>query len=344
MKIRPHYNPWHWIISAILISNLYLPATAESDPLKRDDLPKWSFGEGLVPGDSFQYRICDAPLRIAESPDPCYVVTMRFLDLLPSHRGMIWVVATHVEHGARHVDMILHISESFDIETDQTAITYANSLERTLGWANNYAPKLKPETLTVGNSWGTVASGTERADLMVNRVDYLELDGQLRPTYVVGYHLVKESFLHIRDEFPFPIKAIVYKPILLRQNIPTAFTIDLLFYNNTKPVCGVYADQSLINMSGLEPGAITAGFSANFTKAEASEFEELLDDDADDEFDIVSSESEIIEIEANSTVEVNSTLDESAPLDLNNVFGNFTKFIQNFANLTGQVIKNQTEN
>jgi len=332
------------VLAAILISSLYLPATAEPDPLKRDDPPRWGFGEGLTPGDSFQYRICDAPLRIAESPDPCYVATLRFLDLLPSHRGMMWVVAAHVEHGTRHVDMLLHVSESFEIETDQTSVVYANSLERTLGWANSYAPRLKPQALAVGNSWGTVASGAEREDLMVNRIDYLEIGSQLRPIHVVGYHLVKESFLHIVDAFPFPIKATVYKPISSRQNMPAAFTIDLLSYHNAKPVCGVYADQSLADVPGLEPGTDVAGFPANLTKAETSEFEELLDDDADDEFDIVSSESEISEIETNSAAEANSTLDESAPLDLNEVFGNFTKFIQNFANLTGRIIENQTEN
>lgn len=343
MKICASDNLWYWIFAAVLVSGPHLPATAESDPLKRDDPSRWGFGEGLSTGDSFQYRICDAPLRIAESPDPCYVVTLRFLDLLPSPSGMVWVVAANVEHGTRHVDMILHISESFEIETDQTTMAYANSLERTLGWANNYAPKLKPEILAVGTSWGTVASGTEWADLMVNRVDYLEFDGQLRPIHVVGYHLVKESFLHIRDGFPFPIKATIYKPISSHQNIPAVFTIDLLSYHNAKPICGVHADQSLTDVPGLEFGANVTGFPANFTKAQVTEFEELLDDDSDDEFDIISSESEISEIEANSTVETNSTPDQSVPLDLNDIFGNFTKFIQNFANLTNKII-NQTEN
>lgn len=324
----------------MMLVSLYNPAGAESDPLQRDDPPRWGFGEGLDPGDSFQYRICDSPLRVAESPDPCYVATLRFLDLLPNHHRMVWVVAAHIDHGENHVDMILHVSESFEMEADPAAAAYADSLERTLAWAATHASSLKPGILAVGRSWGTVAAGTEGTDLMVNRVDYL--DGQTYPVYVVGYNLAKESFLHIKDGFPFPLKAVIYRPISSFQNGPAAFTFDLLSYNAATSDCELHVG-TLPTSERLESQTNATGFPADADHTATSEFEELLDDDSDDEFDIISSEMEISEIETNST-EANSTSDEFMPTDLNHVFGNFTKFIQNITNLTSQIIKNQSGN
>ncbi|MDC8437687.1 MAG: hypothetical protein LV468_01650, partial [Candidatus Nitrosotenuis sp.] len=259
-----------------------------------------------------------------------------------NHNRMVWVVAAHIDHGARQADMILHTSEFFEIEADPTAAAYADSLERTLAWAAPHAPSLKPGVLAVGRSWGTVAAGAERTDLMVNRVDYL--DGRTHPVYVVGYNLAKESFMHIRDGFPFPLKAVVYRPIHSFQNGPAAFTFDLLSYNAATPGCSLYVGSlHAPDMLESETNATSFPEDTHRAKTATSEFEELLDDDSDDEFDIISSEMEISEIEANST-NANSTSDEFMPADLNHVFGNFTKFIQNITNLTSQIIKNQSGN
>lgn len=224
----------------MLVVGIPCAAVAESyDPLQRKDPPRWSFGEGLNSGDLFEYAICDFALRIPESPDPCYVVTLHFLHLLPSTNGKIWIVSAHIDHNVRQLDTVLHVSaESFAIQTDGTSLQYANSLERTLGWIKNHAQKFKPQVLAVGKSWGFVAADvSQRAELLVIQMDSVSVQDDVVTTYKIGYLLMEESFFHIRDGFPFPIKAIAYKPVSSHQNVPPAFELELLSYSNSGLRC-----------------------------------------------------------------------------------------------------------
>lgn len=216
------------------------PATsAQSDPLQRTDPPRWIFGEGLRPGDLFEYKICDFALRIPESPGHCYLATLHFLHVLPSTDGKIWIVSASINHGIRTVETVLHVSaESFSIKTDGTSIQYASSLERTLGWMQNYAQKHRPQALLVGKSWGTVAADTSpSAELLVNRADSLMMGNKTVQTYNIGYLLVNESFFQIQDGFPFPIQALAYKPVSSHQNVPLSFTLDLISHSNSGLRC-----------------------------------------------------------------------------------------------------------
>jgi hypothetical protein len=204
------------------------------DPLQRKNQAVWGLGEGLKPGDVFVYHICDKYLRIPESPDPCYVVKMHFFNLLDGSEGKTWIVAVHIDHKTRQLDTIFHIvADSFAIHTDREFIQYAHSVERTLQWIGEYASKHKPQPLRIGSIWGIVPSDSStRNDLVVTQIDSVILQNINYSTYKVTYLLIKESFLQIKDEFPFPITAHVYKPISTHQNIPLAFSFELVSYEN----------------------------------------------------------------------------------------------------------------
>lgn len=191
----------------------------------------WHFGEGLDLGDEFTFHICDYALTIPQSPDHCYTITMRFLALVPTHEGKIWIVAAHVDHGPRTVDMIFQISaNSFRIRTDGLNIPYADSVERTVGWIRQFSNENDPQVLAVGRSWGTIPGDTNSPiKMMVNKIDSDEFENKV---YLLGYSLVRNSQIQIRDGLPFPLKAAIYRPVSTHQDAPLSFEFQVVSYQN----------------------------------------------------------------------------------------------------------------
>ncbi|MGQ0771732.1 MAG: hypothetical protein ACT4NT_03045 [Nitrososphaerota archaeon] len=216
------------------------------DYLPKEQQPTWYFGEGLNVGDEFTYNICDSILRIPESPNHCYTITMKFLTLLPSPEGKTWIVSAHVDHKTRTLDMIFHVSaNSFKIKTDGTSIPYADSIERTLGWMWSFSNENRPQILSVGKSWGVVTVDMNSAtEITVNQIDSLEFGGQMKRTYLLGYTLIEDSYLHIMDDFPFPLKAVIYKPVFSSKDVSPEFTFQLINYQNYDKLNICYAIES----------------------------------------------------------------------------------------------------
>jgi hypothetical protein len=220
----------------IFISGIGVPAQS-SDLPRREEFQDWYFGQGLTAGDEFVFEICDFALRIPQSSSPCYVALLSYVTLLPSNQEEVWIVSVHVNHSATDHNMILHHTKTtHKMKTDVANISYADSLQRTLGWINGFASKYKPQILDVGKSWGTIASSTGQVHLIVSRVE--QTDDEKKQTYVVGYELTKDSYLQIRPEFPFPLKAKVYKPVFLQEQ-PLLFAFQLLSYRSTLEMCNV---------------------------------------------------------------------------------------------------------
>ncbi len=194
----------------------------------------WYFGEGLSLGDEFIFDICDPVLRTPEVPDHCYTITMRFLALLPTFVGRTWVVAAHIDYKTGTADMIFQISEnSFEIMTDGANIAYADSVERTVGWIRQFSNENRPQVLSVGKSWGVVAGDTNHpTQIMVNRIDSDEFE-KTDSRYLLGYALLKESQIQIKDGFPFPLKATIYKPVSSHPSPPLAFSFQMSSYQNS---------------------------------------------------------------------------------------------------------------
>lgn len=230
-------------IIGILIVEFFIPGVDSIGIIGKEKPPSWHFGEGLKSGDSFEYKVCDSFLKIPESPDNCYTITLGVVALLPSQQGNIWIISAHVDHRVRSVDFILQVSDSsFEMITDGSSIPYADSLERTLEWAMKFASNHKPQPLVIGKSWGVVASDTvPETKLTVMQVDSVQMGGEILPTYKIGYSLVQDSFLQIKDGFPIPIKAVIYKPVSIFKDVPLAMTFELLGYTSGENVCTTHA-------------------------------------------------------------------------------------------------------
>ncbi len=219
----------HMIAAAGVALVSFVPAFATVSP----QLPTWYFGEGLRAGDYFEYKICDSILKIPQSSQNCYVVKLWFLMLLPTPEGETWVTAAKIIHKNYRAEAIFHVlDDSKKIKTDGMSMPYAESAQRTLGWINQYASKFEPQALSVGKSWGTVLSDAGfKTELLVTQKDTTHVANKLYETHRVGYSLFKESSLQISDEFPFPLKAVVYQAAS-RQNQSPAFTVELLSHSH----------------------------------------------------------------------------------------------------------------
>lgn len=350
------------IIVGILIVEFFIPSADSMKTISGKETPhSWYFGEGLKPGDFFEYKICDSLLIIPVSPDHCYAITLDVVTLLPSPQGNMWIISAHVAHHVRNVDFILQVSNSsFKIVTDGSSIPYADSLERTLEWVMNFASNHKPQPLVIGKFWGVVASDTiPETKLTVMQIDSVPLGQEIIPTYKIGYSLVKDSFLQIKDDFPIPIRAVIYKPVSAFKDVPLAITFDLLNYSNGDNICEpsrifiTSVPSSLIRQSMTEQkNSIT-----NSTKLDHTKLDIRLENITENQNNRTSLKNNIA-VESESDIETetfndtdfreklkNSTtaqvLKDLYGPDYEKIITSFDKFIALLTNTTNTIVKNQ---
>ncbi len=332
----------HWLgIRCLLVYTvgfcLVLSAYGSEIPKKQQ---VWYFGEGLKAGDEFTFEICDPILRIPEIGDHCYTITMRFFALLPTHEGMTWIVATHIDHKVK-TEMIFQISqESFKIKTDGTNVAYANSIERTVGWIRQFAAENKPQILSVGKLWGTVKGDSNwPTQISVERTDFGEL-GNAEQTYLLGYSFLKESQIQIKDGFPFPLKATIYKPISSHQDTPIDFSFQIISYQNVdNNMCQYVSPSESLNIASLP-------------KQKSQSFNDLLHSSQQDDYFHNHNYTDIEEFTIdemlkrtndNSTVQdmLESTYDDRYREKLRQSVYNFTKFVEMIANASNTILQSQ---
>jgi len=193
----------------------------------------WHLGKGLGPGSQFTYKVCDMVLTIPESPGHCYQISLEFIDILKGPRGDVWIVQAVMDHQGKRTYSIFQISAAtFDITTDGASIPYADSVSRTIFWIGKFANEFGQKPLVVGKSWGKVAThAAPKTELVVRNTEIINLDKEQQlHTFVLGYNLIESSTVNINEDFPFPIRATIYKPTISHQNIPLQFTIKLVDY------------------------------------------------------------------------------------------------------------------
>ncbi|MCA2003822.1 MAG: hypothetical protein LDL06_03560 [Candidatus Nitrosotenuis sp.] len=195
----------------------------------------WYLGKGLGAGEVFTYKVCDMILIVPESPDHCYQIRLEFIDILKGPHGDMWIVQAVMDHQDKKTYAIFQISATtFDITTDGTSIPYADSVSRTIFWIGKFANEFDQKSLTIGKSWGKIATYTApETELIIRNNEVVVLGSNERQlhTLILGYNLIEQSTLNISDDFPFPVKAVIYKPTTSHQNIPLQFTIELVDYN-----------------------------------------------------------------------------------------------------------------
>lgn len=296
---------------------------AISDSLTRPTPTTWYFGEGLNTGDEFSFEICDYILRVPYSDDPCYNIMLRFVALLQDREEKVWVVSAHVDHDTT-TDMIFRISENtHKIKTDGVNTQYAESIERTLGWIRSFANQGRPQILDVGRSWGVVAA-PESTEIIVNKVEFVEADGTLNRVYLLRY--AQGSYLHIKDEFPFPLKAAAYRP--MSSDAPS-FAFQMISHNHTE-TCNAIAPIHKVDMIQANPVESISSQNALIENPNNTEIHEFTID-------------EILRFDKNSTVEqlLKERYADDYKLKMAQTLYNFTKFIEIISEAANTALENQ---
>ncbi|MEM3065240.1 MAG: hypothetical protein QW177_07700 [Candidatus Nitrosotenuis sp.] len=263
-------------VAAVICVSVTGVFAQSSDLPKKNQSQEWYFGQGLTAGDEFVFEICDYTLRIPQSYSPCYVATLRFVTLLPTSQGQVWIVSAHISHGKTELDMVIqHTKTTHRLQTDAANIPYANSLQRTLSWISGFANEHKRQILDVGKSWGQVASGTSPVHLTVNKA---EQSGEDEQTYILGYGLAKDSYLQVRLGSPFPLKAKVYKPVFLQEQ-PLLFAFQLLVHRSTLEMCNIITPEDDFSYHTIDEPQETEVLSNGTQTMELSHDVQKIDED-----------------------------------------------------------------
>ncbi|MGI0088578.1 MAG: hypothetical protein ACREBI_11570 [Nitrosotalea sp.] len=182
---------------------------------KQKEYPSWYVGKGITPGESFTYHVCDRTIKpTLNGATTCYQAKLDFLSLLQDHTGGIWIVqAVFTPDGSTSQWLsILYVTEDFGtITTDGSSMNYATSLSHTLLYLQKYANTFKPQKLEIGSSWGFVDDYVSPVpQLTVNRFTSIDTGFNSTGVYEVGFEVVKDNTLYIKDGFPFPIEQTIY--------------------------------------------------------------------------------------------------------------------------------------
>lgn len=199
---------------------------------KQKEYSSWYIGKGIVPGMIFTYHICDRTIKpTLNGATTCYQAKLDFVSLLEDHTGRSWIVqAAFTPDGSKiQWPAILHITEDFGtITTDDSSMNYATSLSHTLLYLQKYANTFKPQTLEIGRSWGFVDDYVSPVpQLTVTRFTSIDTGSNSTGVYEVGFDVVKDNTIYIKDGFPFPIEQTIYDSMVFNADPPILYQLKL---------------------------------------------------------------------------------------------------------------------
>lgn len=199
---------------------------------KQKEYPSWYIGKGITSGESFTYHICDRTIKpTLNGATTCYQARLDFVALLEDHTGSSWIVqGTFTPDGSQTPwPAILHITKDFGtITTDGSSMNYATSLSHTLLYLQKYANAFKPQTLEIGRSWGFVDDYVSPVpQLTVTRFTSIDIGSNSTGVYEIGFEVVKDNTIYIKDGFPFPIEQTIYDSQGYNPDPPVLYQIQL---------------------------------------------------------------------------------------------------------------------
>lgn len=194
--------------------------------------PSWYVGDGIALGQSFTYHICDRTMKSTlNGATTCYQAVLDFVSLLEDHTGNVWIVqATFTPDGSQTPwPAIMHITEDFGtITTDGSSMNYATSLSHTLFYLQKYANVFKPQKLEIGSSWGLVDDYVSPVpQLTVTRFTSIDAGPNSTGVYEVGFDVVKDNVIYIRNGFPLPIEQTIYDSQGYNSDPPILYQVQL---------------------------------------------------------------------------------------------------------------------
>jgi len=186
----------------------------------------WKLGENIQEGDTYEYKICsdsnyDRIISQIIHPNHCYTISLEFVTILESYKGMVWVVQGNFTIPSTILgttpeisnQMILLINpDTFQVSTDKLNVNLGSSLENTIFSLSIHGKK----SLSTGTIWGMIPSYfTNDIPLEIKRHQIIDTPIGEIDSIVLGYDIIEESNYYISKNIPFPVRAEILSPHII---------------------------------------------------------------------------------------------------------------------------------
>ena len=186
----------------------------------------WYSGEGLKEGDYFRYTLCQADFK------SCTQFEMDFWVKGKTADGD-WDLQVVVIDGNKIVKGDIQIGRIAPepIGVSKGLDNYVSAYKSSLAWLSGYATRLDPKDFSAP-AWGRIGSigGMEVGPRGVEET--ITVPAGSFETHLIGWHKSTDNKIWIKDNFPFPIKALTFIDVS-SGTIPILYQFELLEYGNT---------------------------------------------------------------------------------------------------------------
>ena len=202
------------VLSCILLGSMISPVFGQGVETSGGvDVPgSWYVGENLKKGDYFVYDMCELDLN------DCAPVTIKFWIRGDIKKGSetLWDTVVLVNDGNKIIKGTMGLGKVAPEPVSQSddLFDYALAFKSSLAWLSAFATA-DPHDLIHGpkefraKAWGKIGA-IGGAQLIPLATQTISVPAGTFDTVVVGWYSGNENRIWIKDDFPFPIKALTY--------------------------------------------------------------------------------------------------------------------------------------
>ena len=224
------------ILTGIGFSNLSYGQDAQTSNGVNID-GTWYLGEGLKKGDYFEYSLCEINLN------DCSPITLKIWikGEIQNVSETLWDAKVLVNDDDKVIKGSLGLGKTTPepIIFDDDLSDYAIASRSSLMWLSAFATANENDRIHGpqefrASTWGDLGpvGGGTNAHLNPNRVETTDTPMGVVDAIVLGWYGSNDNEITIVDNFPFPIKAITYAGINVK-NAPIMYQFDLLNYKES---------------------------------------------------------------------------------------------------------------
>ena len=172
----------------------------------------WYLGEGLKPGDYFEYSLCELDLN------DCAPIKFKMWikGTIPLETETLWDTRVLIEDGNKIIKGSMGLGQTAPepLTFDDELFDYAIAFKSSLSWLSAFATANEGDRIHGPQEFSSAAWGKIGAigggQLIPKRTETISVPAGTSDTIVVGWYSGNSNEIWIVDDFPFPIKALTY--------------------------------------------------------------------------------------------------------------------------------------
>mgnify|MGYP001561765552 CR=1 FL=1 len=186
----------------------------------------WYVGEGLKEGDYFRYTLCQFDYK------KCAEFEMDFW--VEGKTDESWNLQVLVIDGDKKVrgNMTVGRVAPEPLGGSDNLSEYRSAYKSSIVWLSGFATRSEQKDFSATSGWGKIGSIGGMAVGPLGTTETITVPAGTFETQVVGWHKGADNKIWVKDDFPFPIKALTFVDVTT-GSIPIAYEFELLEYGNT---------------------------------------------------------------------------------------------------------------